>query len=342
MSELLPRKLVIKSVFPQAGIQGGKVRIEYEGLDLRDFHHLTLLFGNVPGRLSVLTPTFLTATIPSQAPPAPLALEVNGERSEPISFIVATRLASNLHPVANPAIDADGNIYTTLSGSRGQKVPVSVYKISPTGFIRAFSSKVTNPTGLAIDNHGDIYISNRSEGIIHRLTPSGESTIFAQGLGIATGLAFDPYGNLFVGDRNGKIYSISRRGEPRLFATLAPSVAAYHLAFDVRGNLYVTNPGLSGYDVIYRISPGGDIETFFTGLGRPQGLAFDARGNLYVVAYFQGDGGVVRISPDRETLQVITGKNLAGLAFDQRGGLILATNSSIFKLNLGIQGKPLP
>lgn len=342
MSELTPRKLVIKSIFPQAGIQGGKVRVEYEGLDLRDFHRLRLLFGNIPGRLSVLTPTLLTATIPSQAAPAPLALEVNGERSEPISFTMATRLASNLHPVSSPAIDDEGTIYTTLSGSRGQKVPVSVYKISSTGFIRAFSSKVMNPTGLAIDRHGDIYISNRSEGIIHRLTPSGESTVFAQGLGIATGIAFDPYGNLFVGDRNGKIYSLSRRGDPQLFATLAPSVSAYHLAFDTRGTLYVTSPGLSGYDAIYKISPDGEIGAFFTGLGRPQGLAFDERGNLYVIAYFQGDGGVVRISPDQEALQIITGKNLIGLAFDQRGGLILVTNSSVFKLNLGIYGKPLP
>ena len=38
-------------------------------------------------------------------------------------------IADSLHPVANPAVDEDGNIYATFSGSRGQKVPVAIYRI---------------------------------------------------------------------------------------------------------------------------------------------------------------------------------------------------------------------
>ena len=30
-------------------------------------------------------------------------------------------------------MDAQGNIYTTISGTKGQHVPVSLYKISPEG-----------------------------------------------------------------------------------------------------------------------------------------------------------------------------------------------------------------
>jgi hypothetical protein len=31
--------------------------------------------------------------------------------------------------VASPALDAQGNIYTTISGTKGQHVPVSLYRI---------------------------------------------------------------------------------------------------------------------------------------------------------------------------------------------------------------------
>ena len=36
---------------------------------------------------------------------------------------IARLVADNLHPVANPAFDADGKLFVTYSGSRGEKVP---------------------------------------------------------------------------------------------------------------------------------------------------------------------------------------------------------------------------
>jgi sugar lactone lactonase YvrE len=99
-----------------------------------------------------------------------------------------------------------------------------------------------------------------------------------------------------------------------VFATLAPSVAAFHLAFDARGDLYVTNPSMSGYDAIHRITPDGEVQTFFGDLGRPQGLAFDSHGHLYVVAHYRGDAGIIEIPPQGEARHVVSGVNLVGLA----------------------------
>ena len=50
-------------------------------------------------------------------------------------------------------------------------------------------------------------------------------------MGIATGIAFDREENLYVGDRSGTIFKISPSREIFVFATLEPSLAAYHLAF---------------------------------------------------------------------------------------------------------------
>jgi len=61
-----------------------------------------------------------------------------------------------------------------------------------------------------------------------------------------------------------------------------PSMAAYHLAFGPDGYLYVSGPTTSSFDSVHRISEQGEVEVFYRGLGRPQGIAFDEDGNLYI------------------------------------------------------------
>ncbi len=145
------------------------------------------------------------------------------------------QIADNLHPVANPAVDAEGNIYVTYSGQRGQKVPVSLYKVTANYQVKPFVTEMMNPTGLALDPAGMLYVSCRNDGTIHRVTPDGRSQLWVEGMGIATGLAFDAEHNLFVGDRSGTIFKISPDRQIFVFATLEPSIAAYHLAFSPDG-----------------------------------------------------------------------------------------------------------
>ena len=118
-----------------------------------------------------------------------------------------------------------------------------------------------------------------------------------------------------------------------VFATLAPSVAAFHLAFDSQGNLYVTNPSMSGYDAIHRITPDGEIRTFVTDLGRPQGMAFDRQDNLYAVAYYRGEAGILKITPQGEVSHVVSGVNLVGLALDSMGHMMVVSTSAVYRLN---------
>ena len=73
--------------------------------------------------------------------------------SDSVDFTLATLLSENLHPVANPAVDDRGNIYVTFSGSRGQSVPTSLFRIDDESTLHALDAEVMNPTGLALDNH---------------------------------------------------------------------------------------------------------------------------------------------------------------------------------------------
>jgi sugar lactone lactonase YvrE len=332
-TEHRPEGVTLLSMQPRAAIEGGRITIRCRHLEMRAIAGARLRVGGVATRLDFARDDLLIAKVPIGAMSGMVTLELNGHESNGIPCEIGSRMAQNLHPVANPAIDATGNLYVTLSGSRGQKVPVSVYKISPRGILTPFVHDIVNPTGMAFGPDGEIYISSRFDGQVYRVNAEGTASVFARDLGVATGIAFGPEGYLYVGDREGTIYRVNRQGIPTVFATLAPSVAAFHLAFDRQGNLYATNPSMSGYDAIHRITPEGEIQAFVTDLGRPQGMAFDHQDNLYVVSYFRGDAGVLKISPEREVSHVVSGVNLVGLALDALGHLLVVSTSVVYRLN---------
>jgi sugar lactone lactonase YvrE len=198
-----------------------------------------------------------------------------------------------------------------------------------------------NATGLAFDAAGMLYVSSRYDGMVYQITPTGNMSVFVEGMGVATGLAFDGQQNLYVGDRAGTIFKISPDRQIFVFATLEQSMSAYHLAFGPDGYLYVTGPTTSSYDCVYRISDHGEVEVFYRGLGRPQGMAFDDQGRLYVAASLAGRKGVVRIQPDRQAELFLSGPGIVGLAFTPSRALIVATTNALYRVDVRIKGRPL-
>jgi sugar lactone lactonase YvrE len=261
--------------------------------------------------------------------------------------------------VANPAVDADGNVYATVSGQRGRSVPVSVFSIARDFQVRPFARELMNATGLAFDADGFLYVSSRAEGTVYRVSQSGQITTYAEGMGIATGIAFDRDGNLFVGDRSGTIFKVGPGMRPVggaeaavagesltdremfVFATLEPSISAYHLAFNDEGILFVTGPTASSNQAVYAIDRDGRTTVYYQGLGRAQGMAFDVAGNLYVAASLHGQRGIVRITPAREASLTVSGNDLVGLAFLEDGCAALATRDALYHVALDIEGRRL-
>ena len=184
----------------------------------------------------------LIARVPDGAEGGAVRVNMGSVESAPFPMALGVQIADNLHPVANPAVDAEGNVYVTFSGQRGQKVPVSLYKITANHTVKPFITELMNPTGLAIDHDGYLFVSCRNDGTIHRISPDGRAMQWIEGMGIATGLAFDKAGSLYVGDRSGTIFKIGPDREIFVFATLEPSLAAYHLAFSPTGELLRHRP----------------------------------------------------------------------------------------------------
>jgi sugar lactone lactonase YvrE len=332
----------IDRVAPAAAIPGGEMAIYGTGFGSRTGARPVVHFGEAEASLILATDNRVIARVPDSANGGTVRVANAQSESQPHPVSIGLQIADNLHPVGNPAVDAEGNIYVTFSGPRGQRVPVSLYKITANYSIKPFVTSLVNPSGLAIDRAGNLFVSCRNDGTIHRITPDGRAEQWIEGMGIATGIAFDRDENLYVGDRSGTVFKISKSREIFVFATLEPSLAAYHLAFHPSGDLYVTGPTTSSYDRVYRITKGGEVGVFYRGLGRPQGLAFDRDANLYVAASYAGRRGIVRITPQGHPEIVLSGSGLVGLALQPSGRAILTTNGALFTLDWDVHGLLLP
>jgi hypothetical protein len=334
-------------VTPLAALPGGQIEIHGQHLDPHGDRIPRATIGDIAAPVILSRPTHATVQIPEGTISGNLVLHRSATDSNPLNLRVAVPMAENLHPVANPAVDADGNVYSTVSGARGQAVPVSIYQIQRDFQMRPFVRELLNATGLAFDRQGYLYASSRAEGTVYRISPEGAISTYAEGMGIATGIAFDRDENLFVGDRSGTIFKISRgstsnsSGEIFVYATLEPSIAAYHLAFNDSGTLFVTGPTTSSNQAIHAIDRDGNTTVFYQGLGRAQGIAFDIDNNLYVAASLRGQRGIVRITPRREASLLISGNNLVGLAFLDDGNAALATREALYHVALDIEGRRL-
>ncbi len=326
---------VIESISPAAALPGGDFQIKGRSFLLAPRPIVSI--GGVAAPLTVGSDSLVVARVPEGAERGEVIVSNGEQESSSTEVLLGALVADSLHPVASPVVDKKGNIYTTFSGARGQKTPVAVFQIDRHGEVTPYLTDLMNATGLAFSPAGVLHISSRFDGIVYEAGEAGTMSVYVEGMGVATGIAFDKAGDLFVGDRSGTIFKISQQRQIYVFATLEPSISAYHLAIAPSGDLYVTGPTTSSYDAVYRITPEGEVSVFYRGLGRPQGMAFDALGNLFVAASYQGRKGIVRITPGGEVSLYVSGPNMVGAAIAPGGDLLLTTTNALYRLKAGLK-----
>jgi sugar lactone lactonase YvrE len=156
------------------------------------------------------------------------------------------------------------------------------------------------PEGIALDHHGAMYVGLAPLGEIRRRTPDGSWSSFASidpgtsGLALL-GLTTDARGTVYAAAPTDApewhgVVAISPQGSPRRLAGTEQIAFPNALAFDRRGNLYVTD-SIGG--AIWRLSRNGDVELWIdhealagTAVLNPfplgaNGIAY-SRGRLYV------------------------------------------------------------
>ena len=335
-------KVIVASVDPPYAIPGGEIVITCVGFRVDPASLDGCYIEGMQCRIVAASSNRILAIVPDDIGGSTTTLQLfsGGEASDPYPVSIGRRLADGMHIVANPVVDPlDDSIILTRSGARGQHLPATLFRLDTDGYLDEMPEPILNPTGIAFDRHGQMYVTNRAQGEVYAVGRDGTSTVYASNLGIATGIAFDAAGVMYVGDRSGTVYRVRDFAEVETFTVMDASVAAYHLAFGPDGRLFMSAPGFASHDAIYAIDKEGYDETFSRGFGRPQGLAFDKQGRLYAAACYRGRHGIVRISEDGRSIEhFVAGNNIVGLCFTRKGELIAATGDSVYSISCGIEG----
>ena len=289
-----------------------------------------MTIGGVPARLAFAAPDRMAVVVPPGLDGGETPVKVAWLPGATLYARVGTLLATGLHQVDNPVFGADGNLYVTYSGTRGQEATVSIFRITKNGAREPFVHGLVNPTAMAVGPDGLLYVSSRFEGRVYRVFDDGRYEVMASDLGVACGLAFGADGSLYVGVPAGSIFRFDKRGRTETFASIPPSIAAFHLAMSPTGDIYVSAPTLASYDSVRRVDIEGGVHPLNVPFGRPQGLAFDANGVLHVVEALAGSSGVYAIRPNRDPELIVAGAGLVGLAFGPAGEMVVASSDSVF------------
>jgi sugar lactone lactonase YvrE len=208
--------------------------------------------------------------------------------------------AGVLGDVTALALDQAGNLYIADGNGYGGGQPPcrnTVWKLDLDGTMSEFAL-VNDPSGLAFDAQGNLYVSSWSDGAVYEFTPAGQ-----------------PLATVLSG--------------------LASSSLPYGVAIDRAGNLYVAGYGThySSENKIYKVTPSGSVSVFVDppiSYGSPASLVFDRAGNLYAGYYNSLE--ILKISPDGSYV-TFPGGGIGpdapnGLAVDRHGDLFVAVNGS--------------
>ena len=214
---------------------------------------------------------------------------------------------------------------------------------------RGTSASFSNMMGIAVDEHGNLYVADSRNNRIRKISTDGVvTTVAGNGLaGSADGkgdsasffypeaVTVDKNGNLYVADtHNSLIRKISPEG---IVTTLAGQRIYYTIpgmdtivrfdnpagiAVDTSGYVYVAD---CGNDLIRKISPDGKVQNL-AGSGKrgtkdssslnasfylPSGIALDSTGNIYVADTYNN---LIRKISSSGLVTTIAGGPLAGAA----------------------------
>ncbi len=143
----------ITAVHPLWAIPGGRVTIE--GTFQLDQPRLPeVRIGDVASRVVHASSRALSVLVPSDIEAGHVTVRVEGAPGETAYLDVGATVATGLHQVDNPVCDAEGNLYVTYSGSRGQQTPVSIFRVRRNGPRESLVTGLTNPTSMAFDPQG--------------------------------------------------------------------------------------------------------------------------------------------------------------------------------------------
>src|ERR1700678_3743842 len=295
------------------------------------------------------------AVTPDMAAPTGIARDASGRiyvtnRATDTVTVSAANANGNVPPIAvigvsntqlaNPAaiaLDAGGKIYVLNSAQSPRGSSITVYPPLATGIgilneapvatIAGSKALLDDPTGVAVDSEGNIYVANESGGPAerHERNDRGKVTVYPvgsdgnvapiatisgsrTGLSYPLGIALDSSGNIFVTNT----YTGNTRGSPP------------------NSSVTVYRAGSNGNATPIAVIAGEN-----TDLDYPQGIALDSGGNLYVEGIVSGVGSSVNVYPSGSSGNVSPAAIIIGAdtELDLPIGIALDSGGNIYVSN---------
>jgi len=188
---------------------------------------------------------------------------------------------------------------------------------------------LNNPTALAFDRSGNLFVADHAAQTIFKLTLDGTRSVFVTGVHLSdgNGLAFDAADNLFVLSPSGEYHvggTILKFSPDGTRSTFATGVGLpYSLAIDSSGNLFVSDWDTGS---IYKLTPKGEKRTFATTEIAAKILACDQAGNLFAGVPLKHS--VFKYEPDGARSDFATGITTSVLAIDKAGNVYVGDSGN--------------
>src|SRR5260221_11937437 len=136
----------VAAIHPHWAIEGGRITIEGADFLLDQPRLPAVRVGDLPARVVHASEQSISVIVPTGLEGGRTTVRVEGVTGATAYIDVAAPFATGLHQVDNPVFDHDGNLYATYSGTRGEQVPVSIFRVRPNGTRETFASEIVNPT----------------------------------------------------------------------------------------------------------------------------------------------------------------------------------------------------
>lgn len=269
-----------------------------------------------------------------------LVTDSTGRESAASNFNLTINRPSSATTAAEVRSQTSGALIETIAGS-------GVAGFAGDGGA-AVAAALNEPTGLAFDASGNLYVADTDNNRIRRIALGGTiTTVAGNGTAGYTGdggparaaalnqpraVAVDAAGDLYISDSgneriryvsaaSGTISTLAGTGATGMAGDGGPAAAAQlfdpaGLRLDGAGNLYIAD---EGNNALRRIGPDGRISTLATQLNRPADVVLDAQGDIYIAEV--GGNRVMERTPTG-TLTTVAGTGAAGYSGD--GGKALA------------------
>jgi sugar lactone lactonase YvrE len=204
----------------------------------------------------------------------------------------------------------------------------------PPGSQLSISTGLTNPSGVAVDAAGNVFVADTGTGNVYKETVSGNSfarSTIASGLNQPSGLALDGVGNVYVVASGGVYKETSAHGgyaQTQIATDLTDLVG---IAVDRGGSLYLTSSVAGDVHKETLGTNGSYVESGIGyGISSPTGVAVDGSGDVFMLNAKDGELYIETPQPNGGYLQTTFYPQVATpqyLAVDGNGNVYVSDSS---------------